>query len=570
MSSMTMAEVEHFAPKDRATARFILVRPQGGESKRRELYGDVSVLDGCSLHLNALLFSADVDAQGFADALPGSGYELYDDSPAAWRRFLGELHGTPWTDIHGHVAAPPFALGSIGVLCCCAPSRADVHLLVGQAGERSWELLCCGATLMHRSEYFQAAFRASTWAESAGHRMSFECEPACAWRLAISYLHQPDGPHIREADIGVAADTIALSEKYLFTGLTIAVLQHLLNEPSIPEQLANLAPEAQLLLAWTLQDLGQLRHLIGPWCIVGGRIMAEPALLLLEAGGALAETVLTSRAARTFLASREFLEVDEQSSTSLGIGSRAARLAAAGCLEVLHDCRDWCWLRHPADVRVLLETEELMPLLQFQKLRQELQHPRFCDVELMDALEPFPVLFDHLLNAWFKNVTNIRQLPHAKLSAWASCARFRKLGFLESCMKEANLEAVMDFVLSAPLHEPDVARLVQSRLNVLIWAGFCKPGSWTIFVTMLRRDGLAVMRRLVEARVLHPVQSVKLLATALLPVPVVSLRIMFRILFDLIISTRSNGLGSSLLSALFFAVGLILYRVKRRAKLLSR
>jgi len=563
--SRAMAEAEYFGPRDRATARLILVS-QKGESKRHEFYGDISILGGSSFHLNALLLSTDVDTQGFADALPGSGYELYDDSPASWRRFLAELHDTQWTDICGPVAAPPFSLETIGVLCCCAPSIADVRLIIGQASERSWEVLCCGAALMHQSEYFQAALRTATWAESISHCMTCKYEPACAWRLALLYFHEPDGPHIHNADVSVAVNTLALSEKYLFTGLTTAVLQHLLNEPSVPEQLADLAPETQLLLSWTLQDLGQLHSLIGSWCMVGRRTMAEPTLLLLEAGGALAETVLASKGARALLISPEFLEADEESSSSLGVESRAARLAAAGCLEVLHDCREWCWLRRPADLRVLLENEELMPLLQFQSLRQELRHPRFCDVELMNALEPFPVLFEHLLNAWFKNTTSIRPLMPAELSAWASCVRFRKLGFLETRVKEANLEPVMEFVRSAPLQEPDVARLVQSRLNVLVWAGFCDPSRWTVFITTLWRGGMAVMRRLVEARVLDLDLSMRLLATALLPAPVVLLRVVFQNLFNLLVRTRSGGLGSSPLSVLFPAVGLILYRVRRRAR----
>lgn len=560
-----MVEVEYFGPRDNATVRFLLGSSAGEPS---EFYGDIAVVDGRSFHLNELLLIDDVDAQGFADALPGSGIELYDDSPAAWRRFLAELHDTPWTNICGPVAAPPFALESIRVLCCCAPSSADVRLLVGQASERSWEMLCCSDTLKRTSEYFQAAFRRTTWAESINHHMSFECEPARAWRLALLYFHEPNGPHIQEADVSVAVDTLALSEKYLFTGLMTAAFQHLLNEPRIPQQLADLAPEAQVQIAWMLHDLGQLRHLIGPWCIVGGRIMAEPTILLLEAGGALAETVLMSKAARALLASPQFLEADEASPTSLGVGSRAARLAAAGCLEVLCDCREWCWLRGSADLRVLLETEELMPLLQSSRLRQELQHPRFCDVELVNALEPFPVLFESLLNAWFKTA-NTRPLPPADLSAWATCARFRNLGFLEACVKEATLEPVMDFVRSAPLQEPDVAKLVQSRLNALIWAGFSDPNRWTIFVTTLWKGGLEVMRKLAETRVLDTALSMRLLASALLPGPVVLLHVVLQTMLGSLMRIRSGGvggsLGSSRLPVLFFAMGLILYRVRRGA-----
>merc|ERR1712008_62037 len=132
--------------------------------------------------------------------------------------------------------------------------------------------------------------------------------------------------------------------------------------------------------------------------------------------------------------------------------------------------------------------------------------------------------------------------------------------------REASLEPVMDFVRLAPLQEPDVARIVQSHLSVLIWAVFCDPSRWTVFITTLWRGGMAVMRRLLEARILDPALSIRLLASALLPAPVVLLRVIVRTLFDFLIRARSGGLGSSLLSVLFPAVGLMLYQVRKRAR----
>jgi len=253
-----------------------------------------------------------------------------------------------------------------------------------------------------------------------------------------------------------------------------------------------------------------LKVLLGPWCLAGGRAMAAPLAVLLRAGGSLAQAVLASRGALALLASEAFLGA---SGEALAPGEPLALLADAGALEVIYSCTAWGWLQGPSDLKRLLGDEVLMPLIQIPGVKQELRHPRFRDAMLADALEPFPVLFDDLLKAWFKAPEPVdppeppampeQKMPPSELASWASCERFRRHGYLHAHLAAASPMDLMEFARQAALEDPSVADAVKMQLGKLSWAAYRSLPDWPTLVATVLSDH-SFLRRLWMCQVIGP------------------------------------------------------------------
>jgi len=263
---------------------------------------------------------------------------------------------------------------------------------------------------------------------------------------------------------------LGLCRKFLFSELECEVFAALRDSIDLVREIAGLGTEDFLRLARELEFLGALPRLLGPWCLSGGRAMAAPVAALLGAGGNLTEIVMNSSGVLAFIASLDFLGAWEP----LGPGEHLIRVAQAGGLEALRRCKNWSWLRGPADVECLFEHELLFPLLQIPGLRQELRQIHFCDAGLGKALEPFPILFDELVGAWHLArprpgmspcVQHI--LPPSELAAWTSCGRFLDQGLLGAQLEVAGSEETLAFANAAPLQEPVVAGAVADRIKSL-------------------------------------------------------------------------------------------------------
>mmetsp|Transcript_22567 Transcript_22567/g.70957 ORF Transcript_22567/g.70957 Transcript_22567/m.70957 type:complete len:431 (+) Transcript_22567:380-1672(+) len=345
------------------------------------------------------------------------------------------------------------------------------------------------------------------------------------------YLHDADSAlsDALWADVRTVVGLLVLCRKYLFTDLEFVVLRHLREDRTVPTQLTALGTEDLRQLARELVFHDVLKVLLGPWCLAGGSAMAAPLAVLLRTGGSLARGVLASRGALALLASQDFLDGEALA------GEPLALLAEAGALEAL------------------------LPIMQIPGVKQEFRHPRFRDASLVDVLEPFPMLFDDLLKAWFKPSEPVDLQEHAPVSApqlspselasWASCERFRswkiemttsvywgqlpavhapstprRHGFLDAQLEAAGTAELVDFARQAPLEDPSVARAVRTQLGSLPLAAYQSLPDWPALVTSVLSDR-ALLRRIWAHRALGPQLLARLVAAASLPALLGPLRI---------------------------------------------
>jgi len=468
MVGRTETNRTYYVEDDAANLRLLV----GRGACQQELWGSASKVLPYVLKLSALIECFDAD--GFCDALPGEGYLVSEHGgAAAWTCIFAYLHHTSAHE--DQCPIEPIFVEELKIQWFCVPSEADLHVIVGDVGD-SWELICSCDMLRNGSEYFACALRPNTWCETQAGVMKFPCDFVSDWQLALRNLHnsnlcQPELPR----NVNDLVRFIAFCKKYLLHSLERASLEALREENNILCQLVRLIPHDFVQLSRELLCLNELSPLLGPWCVIcGSSISAHVAALLYD--DVLARAVLASRGAAEFVCSETFLSsVDVLKPDGL-----LGRIVAIDGLEMFAKCRSWSWVRGPADLEFMLSEDDFLPLLQLSSLREELRQTRFRDASLESILSPFPMLFDDLLESWFKrDDLSAGNLSPTDLAKWADCKKFCRRGFLQAQIEKAIPKAkdVVDFAKHAPLNLADVAMILRSRVASIAreaWTGFCR------------------------------------------------------------------------------------------------
>ncbi|CAE8672123.1 unnamed protein product, partial [Polarella glacialis] len=241
-----------------------------------------------------------------------------------------------------------------------------------------------------------------------------------------------------------------------------------------------------------------------------------------------------SAGATSFIATGDFLAAIKRNAGEVAdVGRPLMNIAEAGRLELLTRCSRWDWLSGPEDVEQLLSEEALMPLTQLPALRKELRDHRFRSPALAGTLEPFPMLFEDLLDAWLGRVP-VTQVPPAELAQWARCRRFRRRPeLLEAHLAAAGPEGLATFSREAPLAEHEVLAALRPRFQTLLAVSWQRLVGWDPASEKHRGRRAAalflsdhyLLRRLWNHGVLGPRQLIHALLSALLPTTLLPLRV---------------------------------------------